>query len=846
MKNLLLSVFALIVFNTQGLLAQLPTGSVIPNVTLTDTEGNNWDLQDMVGSFPYYSFVFHFGSAEDPATWQYHSSGEMMDYYPTLNDNGPQDIMFFFMETNPSNSTDAIFGLTPESQGDFSDNCPYPIVDCDNEILAQFGITANSPSSFVQTVCFNGGFATPYSTTNDMYQVLDEMISDLTNCDVISYSVDLGTGNMVICDGTAQMRVYNWGYDTVTSFDYTVFVDGEPSVESWSGTLAPFDYALLEWSVDQGSETNIELGDDDFVDNNTSGTFTANYYTDISSHIRVYFETGSFGGFLQGQIYGFARTLDMYDYPFVGPVFFYLEENVTTEKNFYALTPGCYGLEFMNVGFDNVVISIFSVDQDGNETLIQSASLGNALENPAESSVGCSISIADIVPIALEGMVFHDVNTDGLHQVDEPGVGGVVVTCGQYSTVSDESGHYYFIDMTPVNEYTVGLGEISEVWTGTTTSSEITGSLYDGAVSFDFGLSNEQPVLDGLLSAQDPWFFCGASGAINFSITNTSNVAANATFSATLDPALVITAISPDPATQNGNIISWNVSDLAIGEAAHFDVGLLAPSFELMGETITSELSATLSSAGASDVVVNEIVESILYCSYDPNDIQGFPQGETEEHIIQDGIELEYLVRFQNTGNFQAFNIYVDDQLDTGLDYGSFEFLGASHSCNPVFNSSTGLLVVYFNDINLPDSTSNEPESHGWFRYRIHVRSNLQLGSLIENTAYIYFDSNPAVVTNTYVHLIGDIGWAESEMTEAGINYFPNPANNHITFIDQARRGWTSVVVTDLMGKVIFKEELNGRSFTTLTLGEIPAGLYFASFRNTEDQKVRSLRFVKQ
>ena len=65
--------------------------------------------------------------------------------------------------------------------------------------------------------------------------------------------------------------------------------------------------------------------------------------------------------------------------------------------------------------------------------------------------------------------------------------------------------------------------------------------------------------------------------------------------------------------------------------------------------------------------------------------------------------------------------------------------------------------VLYFNfeNIYLPDSTSNEPESHGYVRFKIRTLNDPSIGEEIENTSYIYFDNNPPIKTNSTYHIYG-------------------------------------------------------------------------------------------
>jgi uncharacterized repeat protein (TIGR01451 family) len=62
-----------------------------------------------------------------------------------------------------------------------------------------------------------------------------------------------------------------------------------------------------------------------------------------------------------------------------------------------------------------------------------------------------------------------------------------------------------------------------------------------------------------------------------------------------------------------------------------------------------------------------------VVCAYDPNDKYAEPAGYTEEHFITADQEIEYRIRFQNTGNLPAENIFIEDQLDLNvLDLSTF------------------------------------------------------------------------------------------------------------------------------------------------------------------------------
>ena len=65
--------------------------------------------------------------------------------------------------------------------------------------------------------------------------------------------------------------------------------------------------------------------------------------------------------------------------------------------------------------------------------------------------------------------------------------------------------------------------------------------------------------------------------------------------------------------------------------------------------------------------------------SYDPNDIKVNPIGVCDKHYILPSQKVQYIVRFQNTGNAKAIDITVKDTLSSFIDMTSIEVLFSSH-----------------------------------------------------------------------------------------------------------------------------------------------------------------------
>ncbi len=173
--------------------------------------------------------------------------------------------------------------------------------------------------------------------------------------------------------------------------------------------------------------------------------------------------------------------------------------------------------------------------------------------------------------------------------------------------------------------------------------------------------------------------------------------------------------------------------------------------------------------------------------SYDPNDKQGFPTGFGDDHRIEQNVDLDYLIRFQNTGTDTAFTVVIRDNLSEFLDLTTLRPGASSHDYDlEIVNGRT--LKFTFDNILLPDSTTNEPLSHGWVEFHIAQVVDNPVGTLINNRADIYFDGNAPILTNTTEHLV----WIDfidilDETTQVfqedvELKVYPNPAQEYAIF----------------------------------------------------------------
>ncbi|MFH2143055.1 MAG: hypothetical protein ABIJ97_11565, partial [Bacteroidota bacterium] len=143
--------------------------------------------------------------------------------------------------------------------------------------------------------------------------------------------------------------------------------------------------------------------------------------------------------------------------------------------------------------------------------------------------------------------------------------------------------------------------------------------------------------------------------------------------------------------------------------------------------------------------------------SYDPNDKRVSPEGITANNFVMPSTSLDYVIRFQNTGSDTAFTVVVVDTLSEHLDISTLQWGISSHPYTiDVSGHGSPVLMFTFNNINLPDSTTNQANSHGFVKFKIAPYDTLVNGTVVENTADIYFDYNIPVITNTTFVTISD------------------------------------------------------------------------------------------
>jgi uncharacterized repeat protein (TIGR01451 family) len=288
-----------------------------------------------------------------------------------------------------------------------------------------------------------------------------------------------------------------------------------------------------------------------------------------------------------------------------------------------------------------------------------------------------------------------------------------------------------------------------------------------------------------------------------------------------------------------GNVFTYAISDFgAINNSQAFSILLNTNTAAVAGDQmcITVVVTPTSGDNNASN-------NTTTYCypvvnSYDPNMKEVYPVD------VEPGFEdwFTYTIHFQNTGTAAAINIRLEDTLDANLDFSTFQVINYSH-----FNTASlinNALAFYFPNIQLPDSTSDLEGSKGFVQYRIKPLAGLVTGTTIENTANIYFDYNPAVVTNTTVNEFVS-ALAVNENKPGKLNVYPNPGTGKyvIELSDGSGNSGFNIEVYNLIGELVLSTRSTS-DHTSVDLSAQPDGIYFVKVNGSK--RSFNQRIVKQ
>lgn len=460
------------------------------------------------------------------------------------------------------------------------------------------------------------------------------------------------------------------------------------------------------------------------------------------------------------------------------------------------------------------------------------------------------ISGQDSVPNAfavngylLTGQIYFDEDSNGTMNGNDHGLPQQMVRLLPDSTIaiSDENGFFGFGVLG--GNYTIEYLPQAN-WVPTTAPSYSL-NVNSNTTNLDFGT---QAIVDTvnlsvIISSELPRCNQGVNFFITATNTGTVNIASG-TLKFVKPSNSPFVSSSPPPYSVTVDTIIWNYSNLLVGLSQVYTVVLLLPG---AGSSVYSTAYITGEDIGGTLIGTrfNDLQQTVS-CSFDPNDKAANPAGVGPLHLTLLSDTLEYTIRFQNTGNDTAFNIVIRDTLSSLFNKNTFRVLASSYPVQTSFETN-GAISFRFSNILLPDSNVNEPASHGYVVFSVVPVAGLPDTTEVYNTAYIYFDLNDPVVTNTTLNtLVEKIidGIDENPATDLNVQVLPN------LFTDKAYLTFNNPDGEEFLIRIF---DASGRKVSEVTItsgrfvidGEnVSAGLYFYALSNLKAGKTGSGKFM--
>ena len=319
--------------------------------------------------------------------------------------------------------------------------------------------------------------------------------------------------------------------------------------------------------------------------------------------------------------------------------------------------------------------------------------------------------------------------------------------------------------------------------------------------------------------------------------TNNGNqTIASGTLTFTNDALVTITGNTQTGTTPTATGFTYNFTNLLPFETRSMTVTMQVPTIPT--EAISDLLTNTASIAPLTGDVVPENNSSsntqIILGSYDPNDKM---ESHGEKILVSSFSSNDYLyytIRFENSGTASAVNVRVNDVLDSKLDETSIKMISASHPY--VLDRVDNNLNWRFDNIQLPVSIANTNTGKGYVMFSVKPRAGYAAGDIIPNTSSIYFDFNPAIITNTFnTEFVAQL--AVNEFENGDFVFYPNPVSDIVT-ISLKQRLYYNVVLYDVLGKMIFKKPTTSASSQTIDLSAVSKGVYLLEVTTDSNLKV--------
>lgn len=440
----------------------------------------------------------------------------------------------------------------------------------------------------------------------------------------------------------------------------------------------------------------------------------------------------------------------------------------------------------------------------------------------------------------ITGNTFKDANGDGIRQSTEPYLSNVIIKGTRdalnYYAISDSNGLFQMI---------VDTGSYSIAPSLPLYYTSIIPSTHNAAFGSSYGLIDSVnhfallPAIIKDLRVKITNFGPARPGfptIYRITYTNMGTDTLSGDIVMDHDARFSFVESSPVPANYTNPVLKWNFVNLPPSASRNIDVRFGLGFTVALGTILKSYCTANPITGDFNPANNIDSLHHVVTGSFDPNDKKVNPDGAISPAFVSSGNYLEYTIRFQNTGTDTAFTVTVKDTLSANVDISSFETLAVSHNY-AVNLKGNGIAEWRFSNILLPDSTTNEPKSHGFIRYRVKPKNTLIVGEQVKNKAAIYFDYNAPVITNETINTITVITSINPVVSGIESKVFPNPTRS-VLYLQT--KGYFYYSVYDATGKIIVSP-IREYNEAIINADKLARGIYFVEIKTSKGKAVHKI-----